>query len=48
MIIFYGKDSKIDEFKVRSWLNKFTGVIVDFKSNVFGDIMFLYDTVRRV
>ena len=48
MIIFEGKESKIDEVKVRNWLNSFTGEIIDFKSNVFGDSIFLFNTVRRV
>jgi len=48
MIIFRGNNSKIDEFKVRAWLNSFNGEIIDFKSNVFGDAIFLYEDVRRV
>jgi len=48
MIIFYGKSSKIDEFKVREWLNNFKGEIIDIKGNVFGDCTIIYDTVRRV
>ena len=48
MIVFQGKDSKFDEFKVREWLNSFTGEIIEFKMNVLGDCIFLYDDVRRV
>ena len=49
MIIFQGNDQqRVKEFKVRDWLNSFTGEIIDFKMNVFGDCIFLFDTVRRV
>ena len=48
MRIFEGKNGKIDEFKVRDWLVSFAGEIIDFKTNVFGDCIFLYDEIRRV
>lgn len=47
MKIIDGQNSKIDVVKVRNWLVSFAGEIIDFKCNVFGDCIFLYDDVRR-
>jgi len=44
MIIIRGKEGKTDEFKVREWLNSFTGIIIDFKTNRFGDCIFIIMT----
>ena len=49
IIIFRGLvNNKINEFKVREWLNSFTGEIIDFKVNIIGEVTFLFNTVRRV
>ena len=49
MKIIRGTDNnKIHEFKVREWLNSFTGEIIDFKTSNFGDVIFLFYTERRV
>ena len=44
MIIIRGKEGKTEEFKVREWLNSFTGTIIDFKTNRFGDCIFIIMT----
>ena len=44
MIIISNKEGKIDEFKVREWLNSFEGIIINFKTNRFGDCIFIYMT----
>ncbi len=44
MIIIRGKEGKIDEFKVREWLNSFEGTLIEFKTNLFGDCIFIIMT----